>query len=509
MAIYDIKAPDGRIVSIKGDTPPTDEDLDQIFANLPKKEDKPATIGDGIKSLSQTPEQIFGSKKLREYAEQPKETGIKLLNAAQLGGQIAFPLASGVSTTPITEFAMQKIKGSENPDALKQAVIAGGLDLALTGTGAAIGKLTKKVLPIIAQAMSGVPKESTQTAIKSLSEGKNIFGKQFEPIKEFTKAGEKAQKAVNDIVKKAGEGIEAEKQVLKNNTQKFDFTDLNKKVDDIVDKYRAVDENALSTTDLMELADIKNKILKTNNLADLNVIKTRDVAPLSKFKATQNAVKPISDIGTSAMKQVYETINNEIAGYSPKFAQVNQKYSNFRNLHDQIVNVLKGEKEVAENELGNIIKEESGVAGTQVKKIIEKAIKNPDEMPKYYPTLKSIDSLSKPENKFMDYFENTIKNTEAKKQLSSYIPKTPIRQKIADTLIHGTVAAPIIGASSGNLKLGVGGMLGSLGILGAMSPSTYKNIIQGTIGAEKAMKKPLFQGTTKQIASRIQDLLGE
>lgn len=38
MALYKVTSPDGRAVTIRGDTPPTDADLEPIFANLPQKQ---------------------------------------------------------------------------------------------------------------------------------------------------------------------------------------------------------------------------------------------------------------------------------------------------------------------------------------------------------------------------------------------------------------------------------------------------------------------------------------
>ena len=35
MATYEVTAPDGRKLRLTGDTPPTDADLDEVFADLP------------------------------------------------------------------------------------------------------------------------------------------------------------------------------------------------------------------------------------------------------------------------------------------------------------------------------------------------------------------------------------------------------------------------------------------------------------------------------------------
>lgn len=41
MAIYEVTAPDGRQLEIEGDTPPTEQDLDKIFADLPVQDNSP------------------------------------------------------------------------------------------------------------------------------------------------------------------------------------------------------------------------------------------------------------------------------------------------------------------------------------------------------------------------------------------------------------------------------------------------------------------------------------
>ena len=49
---YRVKAPDGRTVVISGDSAPTDEDLDEIFANLPQKKSEPSISKEEIDAKS-------------------------------------------------------------------------------------------------------------------------------------------------------------------------------------------------------------------------------------------------------------------------------------------------------------------------------------------------------------------------------------------------------------------------------------------------------------------------
>lgn len=494
-----------------------DENIQFVVDDFKSKYDEPENVQpqpenngvmSGLKSL------IQGTKFLtpQESARNPKGIASLGLNVAQLGGQMALPLMSGITTTPLTEYGIQKLQGVETPEALKQAGLAGATDLALTGAVAGGAKLAKKVIPKMAQTLAGVPKENTETAIKSIEEGKSIFNKNFKPVEEFTKAGEKAQKAVNNIVKEAGQAVHAEKEALKNVPYKLSELE-NQAIINQIDTLKAEKQygriSTLNNRDLAKIDKIQKQLMnKDIGIDELYGLK-KNIDELVSF--SPNEVKKISDEGAGVLKQIRGILDDKIKKVSPKYAETAKKYAAVRNAHDNLINVLKGEKEITEDQLGNLIKGESGVAGTQIKKIIEKSLKNPDEIPKYFPTLKSIDDLSPANQKFIGDFENIIKKAEAKKQFDDILPQTPVRSRIASSLLASSIGAGMLGGAMGYGSQGLLSGAAGLGVLTGMSPRAYKGILTTGAKASSAYRNPAVQGVAKQtggqITKKIMDLL--
>lgn len=205
MPRYDVEMPNGKIITLEGDTPPTEQELEEIYSTM-----QPQGVMAGVRGLAGATKAIADPM---TTAKDPKASLLLALNLAQFGGQTALPLPwlSGLTTTPATEFAMQKIKGQPTSEALKQAGTAGATDLALTGAGAVIAKLAKLSKPLLRKAvpmMTGISEEATETALRKpeILKGKSNLEKTFNEL------GKKAQQASEYIKNKAGKAVELEKE---------------------------------------------------------------------------------------------------------------------------------------------------------------------------------------------------------------------------------------------------------------------------------------------------------
>ena len=141
MPIYEIKTPDGRIMEVKGDTPPSQAIVEELYKSLPPL--------DTAQEVTQEPtlmEKIRGISPLEVIKETPKQV---VSDIARLAPIAALPfagigLAGQAAITGGSRVVGGLAKGEDVPQALKLGAIA-------AGTESAIGKVLKLGKPALKQ----------------------------------------------------------------------------------------------------------------------------------------------------------------------------------------------------------------------------------------------------------------------------------------------------------------------------------------------------------------------
>lgn len=461
MPRYKVQAPDGRIITLEGDTPPNEQDLDQVFKSLPIASNESSSISQGLQALASPLKQaIKPQEQVQEYAENPKKTGIKLLQGTQMAGGLALPWLSGVTTTPTTEFAIQKLRGKETPEALKQAGIAGAIDMAIPVGGKLIKGAMKKAMPLATEMLAGVPKEATERAVRKEIAGESIFKDKFNK-KMYQDLGEKAQEGITFLKENAGKLVSKEREALKSLKNNYNFDDVAKKIDELVAEKQFGRESVLSKIDLGKINYFSNKIKKLSqegmNPGELYAIR-KNIDELVKFDP--QTVKKISTEGENVLKEARGIINERLKQISPNFSKASKKYSEIADLYNEIKPKLK-DQSLAKN----------------LKQIFKK-----DDY--YEDVFRRFDEKLPKNMKFVDKLEDTV----AKEQFQRL---SPVIQTAETPMNLGLIFR-------GGSAIGTGGLA-----LPAFSPLVHKEAI-------KLLGKPatgLSTGIKKGLALRIKDII--
>lgn len=510
MPIYKIKSPDGRIVSLKGDTPPTEQDLNNIFSNLPGKQPEiaqqqqvqlpqpiqPQGISGALQQLVEVGQQGLPTEAVPAIAKDPKGASIKTLQALQAAGQFgtaAMPYLSGVTTTPITEFWIQKLKGKETKEALKQAAIAGGIDLAIPAAlkygvapvvktfGKLASKATKATLKKAIPMFTGISEESTEIALNNPS----IFKGKMNLEKTFGEIGKQAQDASDYLKKTIGKAVGVEKKIIKSMPGKYNFTDLAESVDNKIintwSKSGLVEKLTPSETRKIgayadKLREINKRTGSPDDLLELRELLDKNI----NWKKTEK-----SSLFNNILEEIRGEINNKLVTLSPKFAKVNAKYENFKNLDKLIQKRISNE----------------ATAGTNLQSMFKKALKTEDRVA-FLDQFKELDDLVPKKHKFIEKANDVL----VRQQFESWEPTGQTARRIRS--LGG------LGAFGGAAARSPEILVGSAAAIGATAPKTYKKVIQGIAGAEqgtrllhKAAQDPLTQGLLKQSSKRLRDLM--
>jgi hypothetical protein len=92
MPRYQVTAPDGRTVTLEGDTPPTDADLEGIFASLPPPKKSPADMFKDVLGRAGS----FGTNPTQQDIQAGRDANIPMLTLGAMGApaMIANPIAA-------------------------------------------------------------------------------------------------------------------------------------------------------------------------------------------------------------------------------------------------------------------------------------------------------------------------------------------------------------------------------------------------------------------------------
>lgn len=131
MAQYTIEAPDGRQVTIEGDSEPTEQDLEQIFSQLPQKEtasSKTSVLDPTLPNSSQVDNKISGREDLLSKALGNASSNLTVIANPLDTGKNILNLLGGIqqrSEAAIANPAGDMQKGNFNPKTLLDSFVNG------------------------------------------------------------------------------------------------------------------------------------------------------------------------------------------------------------------------------------------------------------------------------------------------------------------------------------------------------------------------------------------------
>ena len=276
MTQYDVQDPQsGKMITIEGDSPPTEEELNSMFEGQSQQQplqgnvsvnqqlesnsmaDVMMGISKGIgsvvpfsKELSVIPSTI-GNKIIRPMlGMQPIEDVEQELKTAQpqgIGGKVAefaaglapvlaataatgggnlelmagkglLPKLVNMGATGATQGAglgalNQLSQGQLNPEKIGEKAITGGLLGVGIGAG---GAGFEAVQPKIAQIMANIPEDTSNTAMDSIKKGINPFEKNFDKEKAYQYISSKIKQGMDFLQSRAGTQVGKEASALTN-----------------------------------------------------------------------------------------------------------------------------------------------------------------------------------------------------------------------------------------------------------------------------------------------------
>lgn len=279
MPIYEITSPDGRIIELEGDTPPSLETIKKVFASIPPEPE--------IK-YAPPPE-----KTLREKIA----TGAR---AAQLGS-IAIPGLLGTPVSSVGRVVEGLAEGETTPQAIKAGATSAAFDIATAGIGK-YAKLGKQAIKARKAKKGGISQTEFESAKDVLDRNKKLFSGR----KKVATSKLDDPNYVNVVGDKTGDTIDALKKTImskqKNAIAKGDIP-LNRlpadKYKKLTDKFKDIDFDPDVTTP-------KNykKILET--LSDPNITAEK------LYEARRLADEAINPNETKVFQKPYITIRKKI-----------------------------------------------------------------------------------------------------------------------------------------------------------------------------------------------------
>jgi hypothetical protein len=331
------------------------------------------SILDNAKSLASSTKEMLNPI---NTATNPKGSAMFALQGLQTAGT-AIPMGlSGVSTTPLTEFGMQRLQGKSNQEALKQAGYAGAGDLATSlatgGLPPIAGKFASRAItntpmirPALANIFASIPKKSSEIAIKSEKLGQSIFKNQSD----YEKLALDMQNKMTSLKDKTGELVGNLKEKFKNikikdNTSKREIKPRVGILD--IKNYLENEVNKTSTLALgssLDQIDL-NKIKKFNNHISqlkLDLAKPEDLLNLKEKAHSLINSYPVNELAPSAitngqriLQGVANKLKNKIDDMGDQLGNIglkkaNNDYHEAMNLQSQLKNVL-GSKTQSNNE---------------------------------------------------------------------------------------------------------------------------------------------------------------
>lgn len=320
----------------------------------------------------------------------PKALGTIGKAAVQAGKQAG--IISG------SKFVEEMTKGEDIKQSAKQAAEAG-----VTGGAIALAlplsfesgrkvvdvlkpmlKVGKKGVAAASEAINSVPREYFERALDKELSGQSIFKGKWNP-RVFDTLGKKAQRAINYVRKEAGEAVGKEAIALKGSKETISTKGIIDNIDELISQRSVGGEIALEPKDIKLIQSFRDKLAGDENMVvgKANIIK-RQIQNKVKFK-TETVNTPSSE-GEAILKKVAGNINDLISDVSPKYREVNKRFSEIASLQDRLKTKLRDES--VERNIRNLMNDKSAL--------------NTQEL------FRELDSVAPKNLKFMDKLEDSV-----------------------------------------------------------------------------------------------------
>jgi hypothetical protein len=387
MPIYKVQAPDGRIMKIEGDSPPSQAIVEEYYKNLPPI--------DTAKEVAQEPtlmEKIRGISPLEVIKETPKQV---VSDIARLAPIAALPfsgigLAGQAAITGGSRVIGGLAEGEGVPQALKSGAIAAGTESAI-GKGLKLAKPVAKALEkpaketaaFVGNILSSVPRESIE---KALSNPKILKTKDT-----YNQLGKKAKEGLQKLLKESGTRKKQETRILKQSEKQFDLSTFVNRQKQLLEK-KAGQQSVYTPQEKVDINEILDNVKRERSPEGLREIMDQidNTSQLYKDPAT------VSKRTTKGDKKLKE-ISNKIR------SQLKAEVKGVSELREQTKEVLEI-KEI----LGNKLKKTSDAS------LLLKNKQNEVTQ----EALQKLDDLLPESNKFL----NKAENIKIKEQFSKIFP---------------------------------------------------------------------------------------
>jgi hypothetical protein len=387
MPIYKVQAPDGRIMKIEGDSPPSQAIVEEYYKNLPPI--------DTAKEVAQEPtlmEKIRGISPLEVIKETPKQV---VSDIARLAPIAALPfsgigLAGQAAITGGSRVIGGLAEGEGVPQALKSGAIAAGTESAI-GKGLKLAKPVAKALEkpaketaaFVGNILSSVPRESIE---KALSNPKILKTKDT-----YTDLGKKAKEGLQKLLKESGTRKKQETRILKQSEKQFDLSTFVNRQKQLLEK-KAGQQSVYTPQEKVDINEILDNVKRERSPEGLREIMDQidNTSQLYKDPAT------VSKRTTKGDKKLKE-ISNKIR------SQLKAEVKGVSELREQTKEVLEI-KEILGKKLAKN-KDASKLLKRQQDDVTQEA-------------LQKLDDLLPESNKFL----NKAENIKIKEQFSKIFP---------------------------------------------------------------------------------------
>jgi hypothetical protein len=481
----------------------------QRAVNLFKeKYDEPETTTPEDTTIWQKAEQLAGviPNIPQQIAENPKQAGITGAKAlgelglygAQAAGGMVLPemaaakfglqgaaklapyLASGATTTPATQFGIEKIEGQTNPEAAKQAALAGAFDIGGSTIGSLAAKGIKKALPAFTNFATGIPKEAAENALNKEIADESMFAGKFTPKQTEKELGAKTINSLDNLKKEAGQEINSVKEQWRNmpafekTNAKAASNDASLKISDLLESRKFGKKYDLDLGTVQDLKQLSKDIKNTDNIGDFYTY-IGDLDDKVSYDVS-TGLKKATPRSEGALKEARGIIRDELGNLSPEYAKLADKYSEIATLHKSLRPLLKDEN----------------IAGSQIDRVLTKGLEKPEDNLRYAAELDRLNELM-PE-KHID----ALKTNSIREQYENILPKT-LTKHVSPLGIMALAG----GSGYGMAKSPGSTAIGLSALLAAMSPKLHKKAIQAFNPNIATIGKP----AAKQAFTRISDLL--